>query len=174
MVPEQRQVRSSGSRNVSLAVVVVFLSISVALSGWIIISALDKLYGDPFEEERTYDLEGTMAIDGTAVVCYGTVTSHYSSESSLYRVFTYHASYSSGDVSRNAKFSIMFDSDKCPLADMYTHLGTEGDYDLWSGSDHGADVIFYLDKDSIVCRMDIDISDDHLKAVEKVNTTQQS
>jgi len=167
---QQRPVRSFGDRNIPLALVVVILSVSVAVSGWIIITALDQLNSDPFEEERVYDIVGTMMVDGAELSCTGDITSHYSSETDEFRIFTYHATYGSGDVRREASFSLMFDSDKRPSADLYEPIGTEGDYELWYGEDRGVKSIYYLDKDNLVDRIDFEVSDDHLRAVVRLKT----
>lgn len=155
--------RSKERKNVVLAIVVVVLAMSVALSGWLIVSALNQLYADPFEQEREYAVTGTMLVDGIEVDCTGKVTTHYSSESELYRVFTYHATCSADGVQRILKFSLLFDSDKHP-ADLYEYLGHKGDYDLWKGTDNGVESIYYLDSDSIVHAIDFAHAGDRLHA----------
>jgi len=160
----QRQNGRRDGKDFVLALVVVILSVSVAVSGWIIISALDKLDSDPFEEERQYDVTGTMVLDGTDIPCSGSIASHYSSESEAYRVFTYHVSYGDGSTVRETRFSLMFDSEKNPVEDMYVHQGSEDGYEVWSGSDHGVDSTYYLNKDNIVERIVFDVSGDHLEA----------
>jgi hypothetical protein len=164
---QPHQVRYSDSKNIALAVVVVVLSLAVALSGWLIISALDQIYSDPFEEEREYDVSGTMVVDGVVHDCTGSIKTHYASESEIYRIFTYHAFYSDGKVDREIKFSLMFDKEKNPVEDMYTYLGSEDGFDLWSGTDHGVDSVFYLDKDRIVDRIDFSVTGDQLVAMVK-------
>jgi len=143
-------------KNVLMAAVVVLLGMGFAISGWIVISALNNMADeDPFTLEREYDVTGIYTLDGADHSCTGDITTSYSSETSSYCVFTYHLSYGDNDNTYKDTFSLMFDSDRNPTK-LFTSLGDKDGYSLWKGTDNGVDVIYYLDSDKIVQKMDID------------------
>jgi len=150
-------------KNILLAVVVVVLAISIAASGWILLSAMAKIDPDPFIEEREYLAQGTMLIDGQKNDCTGIVTTRYSSDTRTYEIFTYTATYGDGDNVRTAKFSLMFDSQRTPC-DLYTYIGPIGGYEVWKGTDMGVDALFFLDADNIVQKIEFSNDSDELIA----------
>jgi|GEM_PF-2082619 len=150
-------------KNILLAAVVVILAISIAVSGWILLSAMDKIDPDPFIEERAYLVQGTMLIDGQEKECTGNITARYSSDTETYEIFTYTASYGDGNIVRTAKFSLMFDSQRVPC-DLYTHIGQIGGYEVWKGTDMGVDALFFLNVDDIVQKIEFTNGSDKLIA----------
>lgn len=86
---------------VLMAAVVVLLGMGVAISGWIIISALNNMGDeDPFTLEREYDVTGVYTLDGADHACTGKITTLYSSETSSYCVFMYDLSYGNIQVAK--------------------------------------------------------------------------
>jgi len=156
-------------KTILMAAVVVLLGMGCAISGWIIISALNNMGDDdPFTIEREYDVTGVYTLDGVEHSCTGGITTDYSSETSSYCVFTYNLSYGDATNSYKESFSLMFDSDRVPTH-LFTSLGEKDGYSLWKGTDKGVNVIYYLDSDKIVQKMDIDDGRGVLTAAMKEN-----
>ncbi len=152
---------------VLMAAVVVLLGMGVAISGWIIISALNNIGDeDPFTLEREYDVTGICTLDGADHACTGEIVTSYSSETSAYCVFMYDLSYGYNSNTYKDTFSLMFDSDRNPTK-LFTYLGDKGGYSLWKGTDNGVDVIYYFDSGKTVQKMDIDDGRATLAAVLK-------
>jgi len=149
-----------------LSAVVVLLAMGMAVSGWLIMSALQNMQDDdPFSMERIYDADGTITEDGKDVPCSGKITSKFSSETMIASVMTYKVRVSTSSHSIDEfSYSIMFDSDRIPT-DRFSYLGKEGEYDKWKGTDKGVDVVYYLDSDSVVHQMDIEYDSMKLHAV---------
>ena len=148
-----------------LSAVVVLLAMGVAFSGWLILSALQNMQDDdPFSMEREYTVTGTVLEDGREVPCTGKITTKFSSETSIASVMTYHANIrSSSGFEDSFSYSLMFGEDRKPNS-LFTYLGKEGDYDKWEGTDKGVDVIYFLDKDSVVHHMGISFDGANLSA----------
>jgi len=153
-----------------LSAVVVLLAMGMAISGWLIVSMLQNMQDDdPFSMEREYTVTGTIIEDGKEVPCTGKITTKFSSETSIASVMTYHVNVrTSSGFEDSFSYSLMFGEDRKPTS-LFTYLGKEGDYEKWKGTDKGIDVIYFLDKDSVVHHMDIsrDGSDLSAEMVEK-------
>ena len=149
-----------------LSAVVVLLAMGMAVSGWLIVSALQNMQDeDAFSMERIYDAFGTITEDGVSVPCSGKILSKFSSEKVVASVMTYKANNSTSvHPIDQFSYSIMFDSERIPT-DRFSYFGKEGDYDKWKGTDKGVDVIYYLDSESVVHQMDIEYENMRLYAV---------
>ncbi|MBQ7978501.1 MAG: hypothetical protein IJ248_01945 [Candidatus Methanomethylophilaceae archaeon] len=151
-----------------LSLVEVLLAMGVAISGWLIVMAVQNMQDqDPFIMDREYDVTGTMIVEDREVPYTGIITTRYSSETSEFSVKTYHVKYGSTIFDRTFKYSLMFDADRVPTS-RFTHIGSEGGYELWKGTDGGADVVYYLDDKSIVHHMEIEYEGSKLSAEMRV------
>jgi hypothetical protein len=151
-------------KTVVMAVAVVILSMSVAISGWIVISMYNEIQGDdPFTTDKTYALVGTMLIDGGSVSCTGNMTSEFSSDTDLYFVFTYTADYGTPGDMREVVLRVMFESDKTP-SDLYEDLGVAAGLHQWKGEYNGISFIISVDDSSIVRSMAFSYNEDRLEA----------
>ena len=155
-----------GQKNkVLLSAVVVLLAMGLAISGWLIIMALNNMQDDdPFSMEREYDVSGFILEDMKEVSCTGKITTHFSQETLIASVMTYHVKVSTVQgTSESFSYSIMFDENKVPT-NHFTYLGKDGDYDKWKGTDKGVNTIYYLDSESVVHLMDIEYDGAELHA----------
>lgn len=140
----------TANRNFMMALVVVLLAFSVAISGYLVIKTIDGITGgDPFEKDRHYTVEGTMSVDGTNVPCTGYSDSRYVSETDLFAVFTF-KTYYGNDGSGYIKSQLMFDIDRVPVSHIYTYVGEEDGNQLWCHEEGGIKTVYTLDKDKVV------------------------
>ena len=152
-------------KNVVLALVVVLLSLSVAISGYVVVTMFNELADDdPFLVERDYEVKGIMVVSGSDHTCTGKINTVYSSDTTLYSVFTYFLKYGDGVNERNAKFSLMFDDSRNPVSSLYSHIGDENDIELWKVIDNGVTTVYHINKEKIVVKMDIENNDDKMIA----------
>ncbi len=170
MDDESRYVPSMSEKKqktIMLSLVVVLLAMGVAVSGWIIVSALEKMSdADPFCVEREYDVAGIYLVDGSEKDCTGYATTKFSSETEAFSVMTYHVSYGSESDQRSISFSIMFDGDRVPVSS-FKYLGEEGGYSLWEGDDRGVHSVYSLDDKSVVHHVLASYQGDELSLTEK-------
>ena len=154
-----------GQKKMLLSAVVVLLAMGIAISGWLVVMALQNMQdADPFSQEREYDVTGTILEDGKLVSCTGKITTKFSEETAIASVMTYHVKVSTVQgTSEPFSYSIMFDENKVPT-NHFTYLGKEGDYDKWKGTDKGVNTIYYLDSESVVHLMDIEYDGTELHA----------
>ncbi|MCQ2069647.1 MAG: hypothetical protein MJZ68_00755 [archaeon] len=133
-----------------MALVVVLLAFSVAISGFLIIKTIDGITGgDPFEKDRHYAVEGTMSVDGSDIPCTGYSDSRYVSETEAFSVFTFKTYYGNG-YSGYIKSQLMFDIDRIPVSSIYTYVGEEDGNQLWCSEKDGMKTVYALDKDKVV------------------------
>ena len=150
-----------------VSVVVVMLAMAMAISGFLIYTALANMQDDdPFVENRQYDITGFYTEDGNEIPCTGTATTKYASENAEYSTKTFHVKYGVSTYDSSFDFSIMFDSQKIPT-DRFVCIGMDGKYQLWKGNDKGVDALYYIDENSLIDRVDMKYEGAALTAMVK-------
>lgn len=150
-----------------VSLIAVLLAMAMAISGFLIYTALANMQDDdPFVAERQYDVSGYCTEGGREVICFGSATTKCASENAEFSTKTFHVKYGPEKADRSFSFSIMFDSDRVPT-DLFTYMGTEDGYELWKGSDKGVDALYYIDKDSLIDRVDMEFEDAVLTALAR-------
>ena len=153
-----------GRYNFALAAVIVLLSVAVAVSGWLIVSALEKVEGkDPFEASHTYDVSGSITVDAVSYDCTGSASSESISETTTFTVVQISVNYQCSLKNGHVLAEIMFDSDRNPTS-QFTHVGDEDELSVWSTVVDDRTFLFFLNEKSVVEKLHVDSAELHLVA----------
>jgi hypothetical protein len=152
----------SGMNNTALALLVVVLAVMFAVSGFTIISIMEKLGpGIPYMNME-YTVSGTCAVDSQPFEFTGEGESEYVSETEEFRtfVFTFRQTSPEGDFKTTAK--LICDAEGVP-ADLYAPEGESDGIGYWSSDEGGTHYRFGI-KGDLVVSVEITAADFQLRA----------
>ena len=154
--------KDSGISNNALALLVVVLAIMFAVSGFTVISILEKLDpGSPYKDME-YTVSGTYTVDSRQYAFTGEGESEYVSETEEFRtfVFTFRQTSPEGDFKATAK--LICDADGVPT-DLYTPDGESEGIAYWTSDEDGIHYRYGI-KGDLVVSLEIVAADFQLRA----------